>query len=199
MPLSRNIQDQELLQQLQQAGGEEAFTTLYHQYSGQIYLNVLKMVKNQDIAEELVQDLFATFWQKRASLQIEQSLAGYLYRMAANKVYDFYRKMQADHTMLSHFKALATEHYSHIEEALQYRESEALLQKALESLSPQQQKVYQLCKTEGYSYKEAAELMGISPYTVKEYLVKANQSLRNYLNNNIDTALSLLFLVIFKK
>lgn len=184
---------------LLQQGAEQSFTDSYNQYSAQIFANVLKLVKNPVVAEEIVQDVFTTLWQKWTELQVEKSLAGYLYRMSANKVIDHFRTLQTDRTMLAHFTGLAVEHYSHIEEALQYRESEQLLQKALASLSPQQQKVYQLCKIEGRSYKEVADLLGISQHTVKEYLVKANQLIRNFLIVNLDKSLSLLFLFFMKK
>jgi RNA polymerase sigma-70 factor (family 1) len=187
-----------LLEQLQ-VGSADAFTQLYNNYSVQMYANIFKMVKDEQIAEEIVQDIFTRIWQKRDTLRFEQDFAAYLYRMGQNLVHDFYRKLQRDRSLYEKFKALAIEHYTHIEEALHYRESEALLQKALETLSPQQKKVYQLCKMDGRSYKEAGEELGISALTVKEHLVKANLSIRNYLNANFDTALGLLLLVMIRQ
>ncbi|RXK83124.1 RNA polymerase sigma factor [Filimonas effusa] len=178
---------------------ERSFTDIYNQLSQQIFLNVLKMVKDPDAAEEIVQEVFAHLWSKWDDIQIDKSLAGYIYRMSANKVYDFFRSIKSNKAMEARFTALAIEHYSHIEEALHYRESEQLLQKAMDTLTPQQQKVYLLCKTQGHSYKEAAEMMGISPNTVKEYLVKANQLVRNYLISNADKSMALLFWMIMKK
>ncbi|BAV04689.1 RNA polymerase sigma-70 factor, ECF subfamily [Filimonas lacunae] len=183
---------------VQQEAGK-SFTEVYRQYSPQIYLNVLKMVKDADTAEEITQEVFTSLWQRWDNLQIDKSLEGYIYRMSANKVYDFFRRLKSDRAMEAHFVALAVEHYSHIEEALQIRENEQLLHQAIEQLTPQQQKAYLLCKTQGYSYKEAAEMMGISVHTLKEYLVKANQTVRNYLITNIDKTLVLLFWVIIKK
>lgn len=194
-----NIHDDNNPSYLLQEGAEKAFTDLYNEYSSQIFANVLKMVKSQEVAEEIVQDVFATLWQKWTEIKVEKSLAAYLYRMSANKVIDFFRSMQSNRAMKAHFTALAVEHYSHIEEALLYRESEHMLQQAMETLSPQQQKVFQLCKTEGRTYKEAAEILGISQHTVKEYLVKANQLIRNYLISNIDKSIPLFVWLVIKK
>lgn len=184
---------------LLQEDAERAFTDLYNQYSSSIFANVLKMVKDPDVAGEIVQDIFITFWRKRAEIRVEKSLEAYLYRMSANKVIAHFRSLQRNKAMLARFTALAMEHYSHIEEGLLYRESQHLLQKAMETLSPQQQKVYQLCKAEGRSYKEAAEMLHISQHTVKEYLVKANLAIRNYMINNIEATIPFIVWFMSKK
>lgn len=195
--LSTAVTDDEkaLLEQLRE-GSAVAFTKLYNAYSGQMYVNIFKMVKDELIAEEIVQDIFSRIWQKRDNLHFEKSFAGYIYRVGQNLVYDFYQKLQRDKQLYREFKTIATEKYTHIEETLQYRENEALLQQAMRALSPQQKKMYQLCKLEGWSYKQAGELLGISAFTVKEHLVKANRSIRNHLNGKANKALGVLLLII---
>ncbi|HEY0175339.1 MAG TPA: sigma-70 family RNA polymerase sigma factor, partial [Pedobacter sp.] len=65
-----------------------------------------------------------------------------------------------------------------------------------DQLSPQQRNVYQLCKIDGYTYKQTAEKMGISPHTVKEYLSKASQLVKSYLLSNPDGFFILFFLLL---
>lgn len=100
--------------------------------------------------------------------------------------------------MYEKFKLIASQEYSHIEEGLHLKESEALLRQAMAQLSPQQQHVYNLCKIEGYTYKQAAEKMGISPHTVKEYLSKSTRLVKNYMINNLDSSMGLLLLMMLK-
>lgn len=194
-----NIHDDNKSFDLLQEDAEKAFTSLYNQYSSGIFANVLKMVKDPEVAGEIVQDIFITFWRKRADIRVEKSLEAYLYRMSANRVIAYFRSLQRNKNMLAQFTSLAIGHYSHIEEGLLYRESQHLLQKAMETLSPQQQKVYLLCKAEGRSYKEVAEILNISQHTVKEYLVKANLVIRNYMINNVEIAIPFILWVITKK
>ncbi|MGV8879173.1 MAG: RNA polymerase sigma factor [Sphingobacteriaceae bacterium] len=190
--VSQKCTDAELIALLK-AGNQFAFTKLYHRYSGKMYLNMLKMVKDELIVEEMVQVLFSRIWQNRMSIEYETDFSGYLYRAGQNLVYDFYRKLQRDRKLCAHFKSISTEHYTHIEEALYFRESEEMLQKALARLSPQQRNVYQLCKLDGCSYKETATQLGISPHTVKEYLGKARQLVKTYLLSKHESVISLLF------
>jgi len=181
------------------AGDTRAFEQLYHQFSPRLYLNILKMVKDELTAEELIQELFTKIWQKREELDNAVDFLPYLYRTAQNLVYDFFRKLQRDRKMMEHYKSIATENYEHIEAALNYKESEHLLKTALEKLSPQQRSVYLFCKIQGYTYKQAAEKMGISPHTVKEYLSKANQSVKVYLLSNMDITFGLFLLAFLYK
>ena len=176
-------------------GDVDAFTQLYHRYNEQIYCNVLRMVKDENTAEEIVQDLFVKVWQKRFLLQTDTYFAAFLYRVGKNMVYDFFRKVQRDRILYANFQVRASECYSHIEEELNLHESERHLHKVMDTLTPQQQKVYQLCKLDGITYKKAADLMGISIYTVKEYLSKANQRVCSYMIEHQEMILlPLLFL-----
>lgn len=184
-----------LLRQLN-VGDQAAFTALYRYHSESLYCNILRLVKVSQVAEEMVQEIFTRIWHKRYELSIETSFAAYLHKAGQNQVIDFYRKLQRDRVLYNHFKAIATENYSHIEEQLTYSEKVVVLQKALDLLPPQQKKVYQLCKMEGFSYKAAGSELGISPFTVKEYLTKARHSIRLYFQNHPELLLVLLLAAI---
>lgn len=196
MIVCQKLSDAELVILLK-TGNELAFTELYHRYSGKMYVNMLKMVKDEMIVEEMVQMLFAMIWNKRMSIHYETGFSAYLYRSGQNLVIDFYRKLQRDKKLCAHFKSMATAHYTHIEEGMHYRESEELLQKALSILSPQQRNVYQLCKLDGCSYKETASQLGISPHTVKEYLGKASLLVKTFILRRQETVIGLLILLLF--
>lgn len=191
------LSDKELVSLLKR-GNVMAFTTLYNKYSQKIYVNMFRMVKDREAVEEMIQILFSRIWQQREVITYEFDFSSYLYRASSNLVCDFYRKLESDKKMRARFKATVMEQYSHIEEDLYFKESKALLEQALASLSPQQRRVYQLCKIEGFSYKETAGEMGISPYTVKEYLCTAKRVVRTFITNNMETAgsfITILFLL----
>ncbi len=181
-----------------QNGSAEAFTALYRHYAPQLYVHILRMTADEGIAKEILQDIFSRIWFRKENLCMDANFAGYLIRVAQHSVYNFYKKLRRNQSLLLSFKKSIQENYSYIEEALQYQESSELLEKALATLAPQQNKVYRLIKIEGHSYKETAEMLGIAPGTVKEYLVNANKVIRKYLTSNADGALGLLLLYSIK-
>lgn len=179
-----------------QAGSKEAFTSLYLHYSPQMFINIQRMIRDPLLSEEMVQELFTRIWQKRDSKGIKENFSGYLYITATNLVHDFFRKLKRDRLLLQRFKLLAEENYDPIEGTLQQRQLTELLKKAVEQLTPQQKKVYFLLKEEGYTYNQAAEELGISPFTIKEYLVAINKAIRNYINNHTDNSFVLPLLIL---
>lgn len=186
--------ESELVQEMQ-SGSEEAFTTLYHHYSPRLYRNMLGLVKDPLRAEEMVQELFTRIWQNRESKGITENFAGYMYRVGLNLAHDFFRGIQRDRKLMEQFKLSVSQNYEPIEEAIHNRQATAVLKQAVDQLSPQQKKVYELVKIEGYTYKKTAEIMNISAHTVKEYLVAAHKSLRNYLADHIDDPFVLVVLL----
>jgi RNA polymerase sigma factor (sigma-70 family) len=178
-----------------QAGCQQAFTALYRHYSPRIYLNILRMVHDPVTAEEMVQELFTRVWQNRENKGLQENFTAYIYRIAQNLVFDFFRKAKRDHKLMEKFRSVAEQHYEHIEEELQNQQSTVILEKAIAQLSPQQKKVYNLVKIEGCTYKKAAEIMGISPFTVKEYLVSTNKSIRKYVVGQMDKVVTLLIFI----
>jgi RNA polymerase sigma-70 factor (ECF subfamily) len=63
----------------------EAFNTLYWSYHGAIYFNVLRLTKDSRIAEDIVQEVFASLWEKRHSLDPKLDLSGWLFVVSHHK------------------------------------------------------------------------------------------------------------------
>lgn len=191
------LDNEVLLVQQMQAGSEEAFTALFNYYSPKLYANIIRMLRDAEMTEEIVQELFMKIWQKRKSIGLKENFAGYIYRIAQNLIHDYFRKIKKDRKLLERFRLiLAEESYDHIEATLRYHESAAILSEAVERLSPQQKKVYHFVKEEGCTYKQAAELMGISPQTVKEYLTSATKSIKKYMVHSLGNENLLILLIL---
>jgi RNA polymerase sigma factor (sigma-70 family) len=193
------LHNQTQLVEAMQTGDQEAFTILYRHYSPLLYMNILRMLHDPQATEELVQELFTRIWQKRTCKGIKEDFTAYMYRIAQNLVNDFFRGLKKDHALMEKFRAFTAEADAalSVEEKLQQQQTEGIINNAIEHLPPQQKKVYKLVKQNGYTYKKVAEDLGISPFTVKEYLVLANKSIRNYVDQHRELLLLVLaFLTI---
>jgi RNA polymerase sigma-70 factor (family 1) len=194
--LNEKLYNEHLLVEQMQAGDEKAFTLLYRYYSPRLYLNILKIVRDNSVAEELVQELFSRIWQKKESFTIKDNFAGYLYRSGHNLVLDHFRKLASDRKLIKKFTEVAEKSYNHIEAGINSRQSSVILKEAIEKLPPQQKKVYELVRMEGCTYKKAAEIMGISSHTVKEYLMLTRKSIKKYVISNFDSSAIILVLLL---
>ena len=187
--------EQELLSQLR-ASDKKAFTTLYQLHSKHIYLNLLRLVKIETVAEEILQDIFVLIWEKRETIIIEQSFSAYLVRIAENKVFDFFRKLKRDRSIFNKIKAISSGAYTHIEERIFIDERSAAFQVALNKLPPQRKQVFYLCKIEGKSYSEVSGLLGISPSTINDHIVKATRTVKEIMITNKEAVTIWLLLYI---
>jgi len=187
--------ERELLSLLKQ-GNEQAFEKIYKVYSSRLFGNVFKMVKSETTTQEILQDVFIKIWSNRASIDLDKSFRSYLFRIAENKVYDFFRKASRDKKIQAQLFATATEGYEHIEEMIYRKENALLLQKAIGSLSPQRQQIFRLIKLDNKSYDEVSRLLGISVSTISDHIVKANKAIREFIFTHNDMTIILFCLLL---
>jgi RNA polymerase sigma-70 factor (ECF subfamily) len=175
--------EHELLSQLK-AGNKMAFARLYELYSLPLYLNLIKLLKTEQGAEEILQSIFFIVWEKRETIKINHSIRGYLFRIAENKVHDFFRKLKRDRKLYNHIMEISCREYEDVEIKFLHSEETALLNKAIENLPPQRKEVFYLCKVEGKSYLEVSRLLGISASTINDHIVKGTRAVRDFIHAN---------------
>lgn len=185
MQLISPHEERELLSLLKQ-GNEQAFEKIYKSYSSRLFGNVFKMVKSETTTQEILQDVFIKIWSNRDSIDLDKSFRSYLFRIAENKVYDFFRKASRDKKIQAQLFAAATEEYEHIETMIHKKENDLLLKKAIDSLSPQRQQIFKLIKLDNKSYEEVSRQLGISVSTISDHIVKANKAIREFIFTHND-------------
>ena len=168
-----------LVEQLKK-GNELAFTQLYDIFSKPLYRSILRLVKDEDITQELLQDLFLKIWEKRESIKPDSSFKSYLYKVAENLAYQHFRKVGKNDRLIAKLIMSYSDLDSNAEEKMISREDHQLLKRAIEHLAPKGKQVYTLCKLNGKSYEEAAEELGISKKTVSGHIVQANKDVKRY-------------------
>jgi len=183
MALNPLVNEKELLQCLCH-GDEQSFEVIYRHYIDAIYRRLLYLVKSEELAEELAQDIFMRIWDKRACIDTEKSFRSYLYSIAQNLVTDYYRRLAVDRKLQQHLISTTTESYNPIDLHYQAEGERHLLHKAIDCLPEQRRKVYTLVKLEGKSYEEVSELLGISASTIRDHIVKGTKAIRLSLLKN---------------
>lgn len=191
------LNERELLILLKQ-GDNDAFEEIYHLHSSKLYRNLLKLVKSEELAMDLLQDLYIKLWNNRSTIDVDKPIGAYLFSVAKNLAIDFFRRAARESNLQNHLIAVGTELYNHVDDAFFHKETAAILNKAIDALPPQQQKIFNLCKMEGRSYEEAASILGISPATVGNQLVKAVKSVRKAMINSQDAMIIIISLILTK-
>lgn len=178
-------------------GNESAFESLYHLYSKRLLGFLIKSVKSETSASELLQDTFVKIWKNRKNIDPEQSFRSYLFRISENVVFDFFRKAARDKALQAMLINSACEEYSHVEENLCTKENEQILHDVINLLPPKRREIFQLIKMEDRSYNEVSRALSISPSTISDHIVKATKFIRQHLDDAkvVATYITILFIL----
>ena len=174
------LEDSELVLRLQN-NEVSAFDILYWKYHAAIYANVLKLIKEEPITEDIVQEVFIALWEKRSSLDANQPVAGWLFVVSYNRAINQLKKILQQQKAQKNLIAPA----DFTEDDFRFSEEQSsLVKKAVDQLSPQKRKVFELCKMQGKTYEQTAAELNISKHTVKEYLSDAIAFIKNYVHKH---------------
>ncbi len=179
-----NYTDLELLGLLK-SGYSRAFDEIYRRYWPVMHRLVSRMLGNGDLANDAVQDVFVSFWERRKALNADISLKHYLYAAARNKVLMHIRSSQIATRYLETLGDILQSGAPAADESLLNMELAARFEAELQHLPPKMREAFELSRMEENSYKEIAEKMGISDNTVKHHISDALKILRKKLSTFI--------------
>jgi RNA polymerase sigma-70 factor, ECF subfamily len=177
--------DAELMDCVRQ-GDESAFRRIVETHQRQILNLCFRFVANQQDAEEVAQDVFIHLFRSADTYQPTAKLSTYLYRIAVNlslnRIRDKKRKRLFSLDALKWDKHIEPPHPDGSpEQALERRELETQVRKALDSLPESQRTAVLLKRFEGLSYEEIADVTHSSVSAVESLLHRAKLSLRKKL------------------
>lgn len=158
-------------------GNEAAFERVFKLYFKNLHAYAYTFIKEDIIAEEIVQNVFFRIWEKRDQLQIDDSLKAYLYRSVHNE--------SLNHIKHQKVKSSFQEHYSNHAETsndasatMIASELEIQIQKAINELPQQCRIIFQLSRFEQLKYQQIADQLNISVKTVENQMGKALKVMR---------------------
>jgi RNA polymerase sigma-70 factor (ECF subfamily) len=169
--------DEKLLTLLKD-GHEEAFDCLYYRYRNKLFSIAYNRLKSKEIAEELVQDVFADIWQKRSSLHLRNNLSSYLCTAIKYAVLDHIRAQKTKDKYVAEMLKSSENASPSLEQNLYVDELDYHLNKSIDALPEKCREVFTLSRYENYSVREIAEKLDISPETAKYHIAHALKKLR---------------------
>jgi RNA polymerase sigma factor (sigma-70 family) len=151
------------------------FNSCAEQYSDGVYRFILKNIKDDDTARDVVQESFVRMWEKVKDISFEKAKS-YLFTTAYHTMIDHIRKNQRLTTMEGTYDANYQDHNS-------YNDLKEVIDEAVAKLPEIQRTVILLRDYEGYSYEEIGEITNLNESQVKVYIFRARTFLKQYIGS----------------
>jgi RNA polymerase sigma-70 factor (ECF subfamily) len=147
----------------------------------------LKYVSDPDTAEEIVQDLFFTLWEKREELIITTSLKAYMYTATHNRCMKFLDHKQIEQKYEKYQRVNAAESFEPASDLTSVNDIQRIINKTLDSLPERCSRIFRMNRFEGLRYNDIALKLSISVKTVEANMGKALKLLRENLKEYVET------------
>lgn len=155
-----------------------AFTEIYDRYKRLLFLNAYNKLRNQQEAEDVIHEIFASLWSRRLTLTFSGHLAGYLYTSVRNRVLDHYSQQHKESVYIQSLQKFIDEGESVTDYLVRENEMNAMIDREIALLPKKMREVFELSRKAELSHKEIADKLNISEQTVRKHVQHALKTLR---------------------
>lgn len=178
--------DQDVLMKSLQYGNEDAYIFLFQKYYNNLLNYACRILRDENIADDVVQDVFCSLFLNRDKINLHESINSYLYKSIFNRACNVIRHNKvvanyADDFMLNMY---LNEMVQRPDAEIQLHNSDLsnAIKDAMDNLPERCREVFVMSKIDGLSNKEIADKLGISIKTVEQQMTKAYMRLRKDLD-----------------
>jgi RNA polymerase sigma-70 factor (ECF subfamily) len=174
------LKDRNILAKIRK-GDVKSFETLFHQYYPGMLLYAKSLVKNEKVAEEIVQDVFYNVWKNRLNFMLRVSWKSYLFGAVYNNSMYHLRKSSREQRLDERIMAREQKTESGPFEEINYKQLNDAILETMENLPERTRTIFQMSRHEGLTYPEIAKKLAISIKTVEANMGKALKAFRSSL------------------
>ena len=155
-------------------GEKDAFGVIFNKYAPDIFFFSMDLLKDEDEAEEILQETFIKVWENRKNIDPDRNFRAYLISIAKHQIYNMLKHKVVERKYLLKGKDSTS---ADIENKLYEDDLRDILFKSFDRLTEHQKRILTL-KSNGLNNEEIAGLLNISKRTVEGHLSQAYKQLR---------------------
>ena len=173
-----------------QHGNRKQFDKLFADYYVNLSRFAFTYVRDRDVSEEIVQEMFISLWEHRNDLNINTSVRAFLYTSVKNRALNYLRD---EKTRKGHENEFALEQANKVNSIVDFCEREelkTLIDDAIAELPEQCRQIFEMSRNRNLSHNEIAQQLNISPKTVENQIGIALKKLRKNLTPYLSYVLA---------
>lgn len=156
---------------------KKEFNNLITRYSQQVLVTAMRIVRDENVAGDVHQEVFLSLWQHRRHWPDISNWDGYLYRVTIRKALEQIKKMKPFSTILPHDDVADCGGRCRPDHLAEAAETQVRLSQCISRLSEKQAQAFTLLRIEGLDYPQAATIMACKEETVRVHLHRALKEL----------------------
>jgi len=158
---------------------EQLFQQVYKQYYTSLFYKALDWTLDEEIAKDLVEELFVDLWQRIDDIRMNE-VAGWLHTSIRNRAINHLRHVQVERRYEEEYIAVTTEIMDD-DEGVHEQQLQAI-ESVINQQPPQRRFIFDQCCLQGKTYKEVSEIIGIEVSTVHKHVSKVYAELRKLIS-----------------
>ena len=202
MPTHLKIEESKILLGLE-LGDETIFEYLFHLYFPRLRVFAFRMLGDFFVAEDLVQDVFISFWESRSKIKSVQQVKGQLFKMTRNMCLNYIKHKRVEQKYADYLNYDSATNNIYMLSFLEENEIEELKKEMINevnaiisSLSLSCQQVFRMSKFQQLKNREIAEKTGLNIKTVEKHISKAMSKIREEMNSGQTFRRNILYLFV---
>ncbi|PYF74560.1 RNA polymerase sigma factor [Pedobacter nutrimenti] len=189
------LSDFELITLLKE-GDHVAYTEIYKRYYYLMFVFAYKKLRDEDLAKDVVQELFFQVWQKKETISTGTKFAAFMYVSLRHKIFNYFIHQKVEARYIYFLKDFSNTISSEKADYLvRSKELRVYIEKQIKALPSKMRIIFELSRNENFSHKEIAEKLETSEYNVSKQITNALKILRTKLGVIIFNILFINFLI----
>ena len=181
MPVNVPYDDERQVFRLIAEGDELAFEWIYRSYVPQLLSFMRRFSISDREADEIIQETFLRLWLQRDKLLEVDYPKAWVFRISSNIIFNYLKRSVTEAKVKNIFEANASYKHNDTEEMMHLHQLTEAIANAVNQLSPQRKRVYEMSRKQGLTIPERAVNLGLSSNTVKNTLISSLQFIREFL------------------
>lgn len=182
---SESSREDDVLVKRAMGGDEQAYSELVEKYQRALYFHILKMIKDKEQVNDLVQEAFVKAFDNLNTYSTNYAFSTWLYRIATNHTIDYLRKKKLKtlsidepvKTRDGEMRMQLEDESAGTDRNIIRKQRQNIVQNAIDELPPKYRKVIEMRHMEEKSYQEIADVLDLPLGTVKAHIFRARELL----------------------
>jgi len=178
------IREEEIeIQNRLNAGDGAALELLFHRYYNDLCRYLIIFLKDENVAKNIVQDLFLYLWENHVNIDFKKSLESYLYQACRFNALLYIRNENRHEKSHEKIRNTSTEESSDVSSELEVKELNRIINEAIDLLPDRCRQIFNLSRSRGLSYHEIATQLEISVSAVDNQVNIAIKRIKRHIGS----------------